>query len=959
MLELNSQLIHDNARAFSKRYAQATKENAESQTFLNEFFAIFGLDRKSYAFFEFPIKLSGETGSKRIDCLAPALLLIEMKSAGESLDKAYLQAKRYVSGLSDNEKPRYILVSDLQNFALYDANSGSKKSLVRFALADLVNHLTDFSFLWGATSTIQPIPESMLNIFATKLLSEVHDALEDERYKGHFLQVFMTRILFCLYAEDTGIFEDRIFTELVEKNPSDGQYLGAELNSLFSWLNTDDKARKKQQKPTALIAKFPYVNGGLFVDELPTTTLSSTLYKALLDCCYFYWGNIDPVIFGSLFQGLEDSEERRAGGQHYTAENNILRALNPLFLDRFKQQLTTIKQQAGELKHKKNGAYTAAINRIAKESMSLMTEMRALTLLDPACGSGNFLILAYRELRRIELELLILQQTISGQSQSFDELRPLINLNQFYGIEINDWAAQIANVAMIITQHQMNLEFIAANISDSLPNFLPLSQQANIVLGNAMSLSWSSIINPKSLHFIVGNPPFIGKQYRSTRQSHDMDRVLASVPDKAQLKHYKNLDYVILWHIKATLMMKRNQKIEAAFVSTNSICQGEQVPAFWMWMQAQGVHINFAHRTFQWTNEDKQVGIAAVHCIIVGFSKQNRTEKRLFSYDNIKGEPSEKFAHNISPYLIDAPTVFVTPRTKPLGYVSMIAFGSMANDDGHLLLTQTEKDELVQKEPLTEKYIRTFLGAQEFLNAVPRYCLWLVGCTEQELALMPLVGKRVDAIKKMRLKSTREATRKLAVTPMLFGEIRQPTENYLLIPRVSSENRDYVPIGYLSKNVICSDANLTVSSASICEFGILTSAMHNAWMRTVSGKLKSDYRYSGKIVYNTFPWVTLTTQQKNDIESAAQSILDVRANYPDQSLAWLYNVATMPNALKVAHLVLDKLVDRLYGLDSNVINKEADRIAVLFKLYQKCVGLDTKLMPVAIQVEFDITNELP
>ncbi len=929
MIELN---IYDRARAFSKEHSKDIKENAESQTFINDFFAVFGLERKKYAIFEYPVKVKGESTSKRIDCLAPQTLLIEMKSAGKSLDDAYLQAKAYLTGLAESEKPKFILVSDLQHFSLYDVTSGKKKRIANFPLSELVNNLDHFAFLWGAAAIVKAVSQETLNIIASKLLSDVHDSLAEENYKGKKLQIFMTRVLFCLYAEDTGVFERFSFARLVERCPSDGDFLGVQLQRLFVWLNTDDKQRKKQQKPSADILPFPYVNGGLFADTSEASpTLNSQLYKALMSCCYFDWTTIDPVIFGSLFQGLEESEERRKGGQHFTTEKNILRALSPLFLDELKQSFEAITQKVPELANRKNGKYTQLMNEIKQDSVNLMTRLRTMKVLDPACGSGNFLILAYRELRRLELQLLILQQQLSTQDQGFDEVSPLVNLNQFYGIEIDEWAAQIANVAMIITQHQMNLEFIASHISKTNPNFLPLSQQATIVTDNAMTLSWSTMSDPKELSYIVGNPPFIGKQYRSTRQTNDMERIAGKLDG---LPNYKNIDYVTLWFIKAVQMMKRNPAIEAAFVSTNSICQGEQVPAFWSWMLQQDIHINFAHKTFQWTNEDKGVGVAAVHCIIVGFSKQNREVKRLFEYADIKGEPEEINPAIINPYLIDAPIIYISPRTKPLCSVTEIAFGSMANDGGNLLLSQEEKDTLLSKEPNALAYIKPFLGADEFINNVPRYCLWLKDVDQETIDVMPRVKDRINNVKKLRSKSTRSTTKELAQTPWLFGEDRQPNSKYLLIPRVSSENRMYVPIGYLDKDTICGDANLTVSNATLYEFGILTSAIHNDWMRTVSGRLKSDYRYSAKLTYNNFPWVNATDDQKKEIETLAQAVLNVRKQHPDQSLAWLYNKATMPVALKEAHLKLDKQVDKLYGLNTSKV-AASERIKVLFSMYQE------------------------
>ncbi len=928
--------IKDRARDFSKRHKDNKKENAESQTFLNEFFEVFGLDRKKYAFYEQSVKGEEIGGTKRIDCLVPELLLIEMKSAGVSLDDAIVQAKGYVARmLKENKKPPiYILVSNFQQFVLVDLKANNTKP-IKFNIADFEQHIEDFDFLNLANNMLKEIPEIDLNMQASKLLAQLHDGLKDRGYTGHRLQVFMTRLLFLLFAEDTGIYRERLFTDFVANFPLSGLGLGAELNDLFNWLARDEQTRKMSQKQKqAKFADFKYTNGGLFSETIDSPVFDSELYAHLLNCCYFYWRNIDPAIFGALFQGLEDTTDRRKGGQHYTSQTNILKVLNPLFLDALNDRLAKIKIMSGKEQR--------------DSLIALMADIRKLTVLDPACGSGNFLIVAYRELRLLELEIFKLQVSLSASQDGFGfDVIPMVSLNNFYGIEINEWPAQIANVAMIITQHQMNLAFVDAKVGTKEPELLPLSQQANIVNANAMTQDWHKIIAAEQLNYIVGNPPFVGKNFRTPKQDADFERIATSVPNPELLRLYKSLDYVTLWFVKSILLMHKNDNIRAALVSTNSITQGEQVGALWQWVLAQGIHIQFAHRTFQWMNEDKGSGMAAVHCVIVGFGKENIQHKRLFVYDNIKGEPEEIKSTNINPYLLDAPNLVVTARSTPVCPVPEMVNGSKPTDGGHLLLNQAEKVELISKEPRAEKYIRSFVGAEEFINNTPRYCLWLVDCPPNELCAMPLVLKRVEAVKQMRLASTKVATQKDASKPELFAEIRQPKAgNYLIVPKVTSENRFYAPIAFFSAEIITSDRNQTIPDATLFHFGVVTSAMHMAWMRATCGRMKSDYNYSAKLVYNTFPWPLPKSTHKKAIETAAQSVLDVRAKYPDHSLAQLYNPKDdkgggMPDDLLAAHQSLDKAVDAAYGFKPKKVDVEAQRVAFLFDLYEKLVANKT------------------
>jgi hypothetical protein len=559
-----------------------------------------------------------------------------------------------------------------------------------------------------------------------------------------------------------------------------------------------------------------------------------------------------------------------------------------------------------------------------KKLAAFQQRLTALQFLDPACGCGNFLIITYRELRL--LELAVLQAQHGDAHRGLDiTVEPTIKLEHFHGIEIEEWPVRIAEVAMWLTQHQMNREF--ARQFGREPDLLPLKSSAHIVIGNSLQLDWAGIIKPANLNHIIGNPPFIGKAFRTETQSADMDALLG------KLKNYKNLDYVTGWFYKAAQFIQKTQ-ITVAFVSTNSIMQGEQVPILWQPLLDQGIHLHFAHRTFAWDSEAR--GKAAVHVVIVGFAAADTDIKRIFDYPNIKGEPVEIAASNINPYLIDAPDVVLESRSKPLQKVSEMVFGNMPNDGGNLLLTSEEKADLLTKEPKAERWVRLCLGAEEFLNGKQRWCLWLVGIAPNELRAMPEVLKRVEANKQYRLKSTREATRKLAAAPTLFGEVRQAEGRYILVPKVSSERRDYVPMGFFDENTITTDLNFMIPNASLYEFGVLESKIHMAWMRTVCGRLKSDYRYSTKLVYNNFPWPDADDKQRKKVEAAAQAVLDVRKNYPTSTLADMYDPTSMPPDLRKAHTALDKAVDQCYRKEK--FSSDMERLTWLFERYRGLVG---------------------
>ena len=889
--------IRDRALAFSNEWGEASSEAAESQTFWNEFFHIFGITLRRVAAFENAVtKLDGRTGN--IDLLWKGTLLVEHKSRGKSLDHARDQALNYFAGLEEHELPRYVLVSDFARLRLYDLDEGGHHE---FGIQDLHKNIQHFAFIAGY-QTHKLKEQDPVNIKAAELMGKLHDQLRDIGYTGHALEVYLVRLLFCLFAEDTGIFQRQQFQDCIEnRTAEDGADLGAILGTLFVILNTPADQRLSNQDE--VLNAFPYINGKLFEEHLLPAAFDRAMRKSLLHCCELDWSRISPAIFGSLFQSIMDKDARRNLGAHYTSEKNILKLINPLFMDDLRAEFEKVKKSKNKL-------------------FEFHKTFRSLKFLDPACGCGNFLVIAYRELRLLELEIL---RTSTG-TKTFD-IHTLIafDVDQFYGIEIEEFPAQIAQVAMWLVDHQMNVL-----VSEEFGMYfvrIPLTTSANIVHGNALRMDWREVVAPpEQLSYIMGNPPFVGKSFQSPQQKQDMKYIYGDS------KYGAGLDYVTAWYKKTLDYIQDNSAIQCAFVSANSITQGEQVYMLWPGLLKDGIYINFAHRTFKWTNEAK--GKAAVHCVIIGFGLVAAKKKRLFVYEDIEGEPSEIGAFSINPYLIDAGNIIISAIRTPLCNCPEMIYGSKPVDGGNLLLNGNEKRELILAEPKAKKWIRPFLNSEEFLHNKPRYCLWLVDCPPSELKSMPLVLKRVAAVKLQRESSAKLATRKQADTPTLFGEMRSCKHQYLLVPAVSSERRVYIPVGYLKPKTISSNANFQIPNASLYDFGVITSLMHMAWMRTVCGRLKSDYRYSASIGYNNFPWPENPTEKQTAaIKTKAQAVLDARAQFPDDTLADLYDPLTMPPALKKAHQALDKAVDRAYR--KNPFNTEADRVAFLFDLYQQ------------------------
>ena len=912
--------IRQRAITFSKNWSSASRERAEAQTFWNEFFDVFGVRRRMVANFEEPVKnLKGDC--EFIDLFWPGKLIAEHKSRGRDLAKASTQANGYCLNLLNSnrreEMPRFILVSDFARFALHDLEAEKpEEQTIEFDLAQLPKMIRHFAFVAGyETSRIDP--EDPANLEATKLLANVHDRLEEVGYTGHDLQRFMVRILFCLFADDTGIFEHDSFKLFLRNHTrADGSDLGTQLSFLFQILDTPKERRAKNLDDD--LAAFEYVNGELYREALVFPVFDAAMRVALLACCDFHWEKISPAVFGSLFQSVMDAKSRRQIGAHYTSERDILKLIRSLFLDDLRAEFESIRHDKRKLEafHRKLGN---------------------LRLLDPACGCGNFLVLAYRELRRLEMEVLVAR---FGDKQEEVQLWPesRVNVTQFYGIEIEEWPVRIAEVALWLMDHQVNQE-LAARFGGSRPT-LPLARTPNIRITNALRVDWNEVLPASECSYVLGNPPFVGAKFQTDAQRGDMQAVAGDV-DNVGL-----LDFVCGWYFKAA-DYTRGTSTPCAFVSTNSISQGEQVGTLWPALFRRGIKIHFGHRTFVWASEAK--GKAHVHVVIIGFGHSNPPNKRIYDYELGQSEPTITLARNISPYLIDGSDTAVTSRFTPLCDVPEIGIGNKPIDDGNYLFTPEGKEAFLASEPESKEYFRRWLGSEEFINGQERWCLWLGDCPAADLRAMPEALKRVEAVRRFRLASRSESTRKLATTPTRFHVENMPEHRYLIVPNVSSERRDYIPIGFLSPRIFASNLLGIIQHATLYHFGVLSSAMHMAWVRQVCGRLESRYRYSNKLVYNNFPWPTqLSDKQKSKVEELAQRILTVRVECGDGragflpsadspttpcTLAALYDPLTMPAPLTKAHADLDRAVDACYR--SAPFTSERQRVEYLFALYER------------------------
>ena len=908
--------VRARAAAFAEEWQAAAYEKGETQSFYNAFFRVFGVKRRSVARYEAHVaKLGNRSGF--IDLFWPGVLLVEQKSAGRDLGKAYEQAGEYFDALPERERPRYILVSDFQTFHLHDLEEGDT---VTFPLAELPDYVEAFGFILGVQRRAFR-DQDPVNIAAAELVGLLHDQLAAAGYRGHDLERFLVRIVFCLFADDTGIFEPRdMFVELIEtRTGEDGADLGPWLAQLFQVLDTPESERQNNLDED--LARFPYLNGGLFGGALRIPSFNPAMRSALLDACRFDWSQVSPAIFGALFQSVMDPGQRRAQGAHYTTEKNILKVIEPLFMD-------DLRADFARLQARKTRRRAALQN--------FQTRLGELTFFDPACGCGNFLIIAYRELRLLEIEVLkaLHPRDRDGgrQREGFAGDLSQLNVDQFYGIELGEFPARIAETALWMMDHIMNnrlsLEFGQTFVR------IPLEISPNIVHGDALELDWAELLKPGKCSFVFGNPPFVGAKYQTTGQRAQVRRI-------ADLgKSGGTLDYVAAWFIKAGGYMKSG-KGRIAFVATNSITQGEQVGQLWpLVFDRCKLDIAFAHRTFAWGSDAR--GKAHVHVVILGLEPRNATRqyKRLFSYPDINGEPEESRHKALSPYLFDAgglsdPHLVVREESAPINGMRKLLSGSQPIDNGAYIFNAEERAELLAVEPEAGQFLRPYIGAREYLQGGERWILALQDASPDILVRLPRVRQRIAAVRTYRAQSKRKSTLKIADYPTQYNVEVIPTAPFLVVPETSSELREYVPIGWLEPPVIPSNALRVIENATLADFALLTSAMHMAWLRSMGGRLESRYRYSIGLVYNTFP-LPPKDADLSKLEPLAQAILDARAAHPVATLADLYDPLTMPPNLRKAHQALDRAVDRLYRRSG--FASERERVEYLLMMYEGLRG---------------------
>ena len=905
------------AATFAEEWSSAVRETSETQSFYNAFFRVFGVQRRSVARYEEHVaKLDNRSGF--IDLFWPGVLIVEQKSAGRDLKKAYGQAGEYFDALKERDRPRYILVSDFQTFELHDLD---ERTEVRFSLKNLPAQVEHFGFILGVQKrTFRD--QDPANIKAAELVGRLHDALHAAHYRGHDLERFLVRIVFCLFADDTGIFEPRdIFLEFIETRTSeDGADLGPWLRQLFEVLNTPDEERSPLLDED--LARFPYVNGDLFREHLRTPSFNASMREALLDVCRFDWSNISPAIFGALFQSVMEPKQRRAQGAHYTTEKNILKVIEPLFMD-------DLRAEFKRLKSRKDSRRRADLRRFQEK-------LGRMRFFDPACGCGNFLIIAYRELRLLELEVIRESRTAAGfvgQEELDAATLSLINVDQFYGIELSEFPARIAETAMWMMDHIMNNR-LSLEFGQTYAR-IPLEKSPHIVHGDALEMDWREILIPEQCTFVFGNPPFVGAKFQTPEQRAQVRRIVARGGSGG------TLDYVTAWFIKAGEYLQAGSA-RIGFVATNSITQGEQVAQLWpILFDRCKLEIAFAHGTFAWGSDAR--GKAHVHVAILGLDRRDRAgaEKRLFSYPDIQGEPEESRQTVLSPYLFDAgglidPHLTVHGESRPINGMRKLIIGSKPIDGGHYIFNAEEREIFLEEEPGAAPFLRPFVGAREYLHGGERWILALHDAPPHTLAELLLVRERIAAVRAYRQASKSKPTVKLAETPTLYHVNVLPTAPFLAVPKVSSERREYAPIGWLEPPTIPSDLISVLRHATLVDFALLTSAMHMTWLRHVGGRLESRYRYSIGLVYNTFPTPPGFTNRNLDLsklENLAQAVLDARAAWPNSTLANLYDPELMPPKLRRAHQTLDRSVDRLYR--RTPLASERDRIEHLLMLYEE------------------------
>ena len=926
MARLSWNEIRVRAATFAMEWQDAAYEKGEAQSFYNDFFNVFDVKRRSVSRYEEHVKkLDNRSGY--IDLFWPGVLLVEHKSAGKDLAAAYDQAGEYFDAIPERERPRYILVSDFQNFELRDL---TERRTATFGLADLPDHVDKFGFVVGVSRRMFR-DQDPVNIAAAELVGRLHDALRETRYSGHDLERFLVRVTFCLFADDTGVFERNIFLNLItERTSEDGANTGQWLGQLFEVLDTPEADRSSVLDED--LDRFPYVNGGLFEGQVRVTSFNANMRNLLLEACWFNWSNISPATFGALFQSVIDPDKRRADGAHYTTEANIMKVIGPLFMDGLQEEFQRLRSRRD--------------SRRAVELKRFQQRLGTLSFFDPACGCGNFLVIAYRELRRLEIEVLREIRAATGQSgqQALDvQLMSHVDVDQFYGIELGEFPARIAETALWMMDHIMNTQ-LSLEFGQTYTR-IPLETSPRIICGDALETDWAAVLPPDQCSYVFGNPPFSGSKIQKSHRRGQVKQLFGGGRG--------TLDYVTAWFAKAGEYLQGNRSVRIGFVATNSITQGEQPGQLWpVLFDRYSLEISFAHRTFAWGSDAR--GKAHVHVVIIGLDHSDHApkQKRLFDYPDINGQPDESSTTAISPYLVDAahmddPHVTVRKEYNPINGMSRLRVGSKPIDGGIYILNANQRAAFLDSEPEAEPFLRPYIGGREYLHNVERWILVLHDAAPDQLARLPQVKERISRVRSYRLARKSAPTRKLADTPTRYHVNVLPTGPYLVVPESSSERREYIPIGWLEPPTIPSNLVKVLTDASLADFALLTSTMHMEWMRRIGGRIKSDYRYSVGVVYNTFPtppgYHTKDTQAK--LEPVAQAVVDARAVWPHSTLANLYDPDLMPPNLRRAHQSLDRTVDRLYSRTR--FTTQSQRIQHLLTLYRnaQCRDVPTGRSP--------------
>lgn len=933
-LSLNA--IRKNCVKFAHEWSDCVgDEKQEGHEFMRELMQCFGITKRKAISYERRSNRASTGHQGYIDALIPGKALIEMKSAGKDLDKAEEQALDYIHDLADVETPRLLIISDFRRIRIIDldsekASDGSGDAgRTEFRLAQLPDHVDDLKFLAGyGMVQVGSHEQEEASIRAARVMADLYEALDGSGYSDHEASIFLIRTLFCLYGDDAGLWERDLFAEfLVTRTREDGSDLGAQLAVLYQTLNTP--MERRQSTLDELMARFPYVNGGIFEERLNIPSFSSTMRDELMRACAFDWSGISPAVFGSLFQAVKSPAARRELGEHYTSETNILKTLGPLFLDELRQKFADHVHDTKELK-------------------ALREELGELRIMDPACGCGNFLVVAYRELRSLDTEILVRIRELELARKDNDEFQAtmffddrgehaeiMVQLDHFFGIEIEEWPARIAQTALHLAHHQANREM--ERLLGQAPSILPLSTSAHITIGNALRTDWTQVCPPSPTVRIVGNPPFIGQYLRSEEQTDDLRLVWGDGYDGY-------LDYVTGWFIKASRYFQSVPNGgRFAFVSTNSIAQGAPVASLFRPLLEGGWRIRFAHQTFAWTSEAPRA--AAVHCIITGFDRGAPHEKArpvLFTYSSLKAQPEALPVKHINPYLVEGPDIFLKALRHPLSpNLPEVRFGSKPVDGGNLIVEVDDYPQ-VAADPVAAKYLRPFRMGRELVRGLDRWCLWMhtEDFDPRDIDRSPILKERVRACATFRQGSKKKATMLGAQTAHLFQENHQPSEPYVAIPRVVSETRFFYTAAHLSEDVIAGDKVYTALDPDGFLFAIISSSMFMSWQKLVGGRLKSDLNFSNKIVWNTLPLPEVSDKQRAEIIAAGQGVLDARAEQPGVSLADMYNPLAMAPSLLKAHRVLDRAVDRAFGARKALETNE-QRLAILFKRYQEMTAAES------------------